>query len=120
MSTTVTYPGGPTMPVDLALRGTADETSRSRTVVHQPLDGAAVYTLRPGTAPSGSLRLFFHSEQAARDCASAHRVTALFTIATTDFVGGNFSYIVNGAVRLEQSDAIIPWVVYVDYQQVGS
>lgn len=117
----ITYDGGPTLRPTVALRRTASLRSAPRTVGHDILDGPEVYTLRPAAALKGVLVLGFTDETAARDCMEAHRLPAVFTVATdeSDLIG--FRYIViDGDLSCDiDEETAAGWVVSVPFQEVG-
>nr|WP_278101894.1 hypothetical protein [Microbacterium proteolyticum] len=116
MSAIITFDGGAAIFPELVLRESYAARSESGTRSHDILDGPPVYTLRPAGPDTGMLAMLFAYETPARDCYTAHKLAATFTIADTTAELLNFEYVVidRPEIRLDGRR----WIVSVPFQVV--
>lgn len=97
------------------------QSSRTTGNIFHDIIGRAedVVTLRPAKFRTGTLRLFFLTENAAKAAEDAHAAATTFDYIDTDNTTTNMRYAVNGAVTREQAEGGKRWIVNVDYKQVS-
>lgn len=118
--TTITYPGGPVMPVLKALTSSYATKAQSGVVVHPTLDGDPVFTLRPADGDTGVLELLVADEATAADVYTAHKLATILTIADPTLSLLNFRYVLADDVeRTLDPDTLRRWIVTVPYRVVS-
>lgn len=118
MGATITQ-GATTITPQLVL--SYESTRRSGNKVHQLLTGALAVTLGGAGLRTGTLELFFLTEQAAAAAELAHTVSAVFTISDPGRPTMAMTYVLadGGAlVRRLDPETRDRWIVTVDFQEV--
>lgn len=116
---TISSSAGSTTP-DLILSDSASLERESRTIVHELLSGGTAYTLRPPGARTGTLRLFYATEAAARAGETLHASPVVFTLDEPDSaVLDNLAYVVMGTKLALDPETLRRWIVEVRFSEVS-
>lgn len=75
-------------------------------------------TLRPASAPSGTLRLFFLRWNDAQTARNAHLEAALFSVSSDSQPWLPARYVMRRLSRIQQESATKRWVLEVEYTEV--
>lgn len=116
MPTMLTYSGGSITPMFVAA-GSANILSETRTITHEILDGAPVYTLRRALPVEGAFELLFSTVEEAHQAVGVLGAPEPFTVSSDE------SPVLNGRIivlraEVEQADDVDVWVVTVEYRAV--
>lgn len=116
MTTTIVSAAGTTTP-DLVLG--YETTRESRNIVHDLLDGGIAVSIYPARPRSGTLRLFYTTEEQAQISLWLHGQPTTFSLASDDLEEIDMTYVVYGAVEMALDEGtVVVWTVSVGYQEV--
>lgn len=97
-----------------------ETTREARTLIHDTLDGGIAVSLIPPRPRSGTLRLFYRSETAAKAAMDLHGRETSFGLESTERPTIDMSYVVTGSVRVALDEATLDrWTVDVGYQEIA-
>lgn len=96
-----------------------DDTTPSRNIVHQLIDGGTAQTLLSAGGRQGVLRMLFPSAADAEAARLRHAGVGTWQLTDDDQPQQAMKYVVNGAARKYQSDSRKTWLLEVPFQEVS-
>jgi len=119
MASLITVNDGTTGSISPALVLGYQARRESRNIVHDIIGGGIALTLIRPRPRSGTLELFFLTEDDAFAALTKHALETTFTLSDADRPSVGMTYALSGGIdiRLDQATRV-RWVVAVDYQEV--
>lgn len=91
----------------------------SRNVIHSLLSGAEAVSIRPAGPRTGTLGLFFLTEQEADAAEALHAASGVFTYTSPELPTTGMRYVTDGSIDVQLDPSTLTrWIVSVPYREV--